>query len=182
MKDSTEKRRRVPSASEAEGGRLGKQAPQSPNEAQPVPLAQTRGEAIDSLSSLAAELNAKTDELNSVFEDFEAQLAKTRIGVSVWLDDSWADVETEEDEQVWLGWRIGYAKIGDQWRLAAQRMRVRFHQDGIDRYARAPGGSRPGPPAGRMSGAVPGAARRRKPEPPKGRGGAAGRVVTAAQG
>ena len=94
-------------------------------------------QTMKNLATLAEQLNKGTDELNTVFTQVEQQIEATKIGVSAWLDDSNSliDVETDEEEEEWLGWRVGYCKIADKWRLAAQRVKVRYMQDGRDRYA-----------------------------------------------
>jgi hypothetical protein len=82
-----------------------------------VPIEQ----ALFELSSLSAQLNQETEALNAIISVVDRQLAAAKVGVSVWL--------TEESDPLLAsidapggkirGWVLGYAKLGDTWRLAA---------------------------------------------------------------
>lgn len=86
--------------------------------------------ALSTLETTAKKLNAASDELNEIIAMLEARLVKMGIGVTVWLDDDEISVariveydddedDDVEDEREPLGWRLGYARHGREWRLKA---------------------------------------------------------------
>jgi hypothetical protein len=85
--------------------------------------------SLDALAGKASKLNAATDELSEIFEQLEAKLEASKVGVSVWLRrllDAEAGEPNDRDRGIDEGWTVGYGKVGGQWRLAARRERWPF--------------------------------------------------------
>jgi len=74
--------------------------------------------AVLELSSLASQLNKETDSLNDIILDLERRLGSTKVGVSIWLDNSLLAETGDGFKQ--NAWVLGYAKIGDSWRIATK--------------------------------------------------------------
>src|SRR5260370_25179604 len=78
--------------------------------------------AVAQLSSLASQLNKETDALSDIILDLERQLANTKVGVSLWLERNLlAETGDGYKQDAWV---LGYAKLGDSWRLAAKPVTV----------------------------------------------------------
>jgi len=100
-------------------------------------------ESLSDLRKVAAQLNAASDELNAVIESLEKQLAESKIGLTLWLDDKYVNQELlsepYEDDEGRTGviyWGIGYEKLDDQWCIAARqtsRIELPGGDDSIER-------------------------------------------------
>lgn len=104
------------------------------------------------LAAKAESLNAKSGDLNKIIASFEERLAAMKLGVEVWMwdqrrdwfhsvqtnfghraDSMWAALDTteadvfEQDDYVRESYVLflGYAKVGDSWRLAVREGTVR---------------------------------------------------------
>ena len=91
-------------------------------------------ESVRRLERLAGKLNQATDKLNEQIEAFEKRLTLTRIGLEIWLADESEKIPADplgEDQS--LGYySVGWAKLGDSWRLAAYKVEWRDAGYGSD--------------------------------------------------
>lgn len=78
--------------------------------------------ALEALARAASNLNKETDHLNEIISGLEKRLGEMKLGVSVWLDGHPIE-ETEPSNNTSLSYRVGYAKVGNEWRLAVKRIR-----------------------------------------------------------
>ena len=76
---------------------------------------------LSTLTEVAKSINSESDELNKIIDQFEAELAKARIGLTVWVslaftapinDDAFSSSEQMYD--------LGYAKIKGNWRVGVR--------------------------------------------------------------
>lgn len=91
-------------------------------------------EKLQALSKLATKLNEKTDELNDIIDGLNTRLGAANLGVSVWLEEEWHELlvsarsSVEYEEHVTgerrTCWLLGYAKVDNQWQLAARYVNV----------------------------------------------------------
>jgi hypothetical protein len=100
-------------------------------------------ETLDELTKVAAALNRESDQLNAVIEDFEEQLEKAGVGVTVWLDETRAvdqsdrrefyDNDGEVASQESEARLLGYAKVDGKWRVVVKEV-VLKHAGGKDQW------------------------------------------------
>lgn len=85
-------------------------------------------EKLDRVSSLASKLNNATDDLNATIAKIEERLKG--IGLAVWVDLTLDERNTRAHADdggdgyyvhTTIAWDLGYAKVGDAWRIAAKR-------------------------------------------------------------
>lgn len=92
-------------------------------------------ESLDQLISKAAKLNEETDQLNNLFLALQEKLKQGKIGVTAWLQDL-IEREAGHDEvgnAFDEGWVIGYAKVDNEWCLAARREEWRYSMVGEEK-------------------------------------------------
>ena len=98
---------------------------------------------LHELTEAAETLNRSSDDLTTAIRQFEEQINQTRVGVSVWLPDEFAEGETyivgEDDgdngryeRRRYDGWRLGFAKIGDAWRVVVRRELFQNEDGAVD--------------------------------------------------
>jgi len=89
-------------------------------------------QSVQRLSNLASKLNEATDKLNEHLAAAERRLSETRIGLDVWLNDGAdrvpADPIAENNEDFFI---VGWTKLGEQWRLVAQKFEHDFATTGF---------------------------------------------------
>lgn len=71
----------------------------------------TIARALEELRTVAAKLNAASDQLNETINTYEAALVESGIGLNCWLED-----------EVCSPWELGFAKIDHEWRLAVREL------------------------------------------------------------
>lgn len=86
-------------------------------------------EKLARLKSVSKDLDEQTDSLNAILDQLEKELTEAKVSVSVWLEDSLDeeiverhlnDETGETERERYLGWEIGYSKVGGDWHLAAR--------------------------------------------------------------
>jgi hypothetical protein len=100
-------------------------------------------ETFRKLSEKASKLNKSSDEINRIISSFEKKLGEMNLGVEVWYGDpdrSWflnpeadshgftlerSDMHVEKGRQSSFIIVLGYAKLGNSWRLAVREGTIR---------------------------------------------------------
>jgi hypothetical protein len=91
--------------------------------------------SLERLAKLATRLNTETDQVNVLIDGVDEKLSKLSLGVSLWLENEggWpltvGDVAGEEPT---YGEQLGYAKVGDKWRLAVRSVAFDYKTLGED--------------------------------------------------
>ena len=87
---------------------------------------------MQKLAHLTAELNTKSDELNTLIQALDTRLTSMNAGVTVWLDcpvlaagkfmGDLPDIGLDWNYPGHLkeGYNLGYARVGDEWHIAVQ--------------------------------------------------------------
>ena len=81
-------------------------------------------DSVRNLKKLATVINEASDGAQGLLEHYEGELQETRIGIEVWAEvverrTDWERFEATSDV-VECGNRIGWCKVGDEWRFAYQ--------------------------------------------------------------
>lgn len=89
--------------------------------------------SITNLKQLATKINRASDAAQNALAHYESLLQETGIGVEVWVSVVDQSLTFDDDHHPEArGIRIGWAKIGGDWRIAFQPVEVRF-EDKIDK-------------------------------------------------
>lgn len=98
---------------------------------------------LHTLSELSSQLNAESDDLNSVIESLEQRLATMNIGIAVWCnsllcDSGWAPIKNYDEEVVGQkasGYDLGYARDSGHWRICVRESVQYLDKNGEFDYA-----------------------------------------------
>lgn len=79
--------------------------------------------ALEDLKANAERLNAASNEINSIIESVERQIAASHVGLEHWLELGCTftgrnGVPVADDGYKYYDRRLGWAKVGEHWRLA----------------------------------------------------------------
>jgi hypothetical protein len=94
-------------------------------------------ETLGTLASVAAQLNAASDEVNAIVEDFEEELEAAGVGTTLWLlpllESSVPETHYDHEREIeWVsakGIQLGYAKVDGKWRAAVRDVTI-MHDGG----------------------------------------------------
>lgn len=75
-------------------------------------------ETMAELAAAAEMLNAKTDQLNALIDDFEEALEKTNVGVTVWLEGMICEKPLGRTDV--QGYAIGYERCDGKWKVTVR--------------------------------------------------------------
>lgn len=93
-------------------------------------------ESLSALAASAQRLNAESDTLNATICEVEDGITQTEIDLTVWLGNLLCETAWKFMDEIYylpddsvrvyerVGWVIGYARIGDGWRIAAKHVAV----------------------------------------------------------
>src|ERR1035437_2821986 len=85
-------------------------------------LAQRVFSSFAQLSTVAADLNAVSDDLGKSVADIDAALKKLNIGISVWVKvRTWDGDDSRGDLSFWSE-DLGFAKINGKWGISLRRV------------------------------------------------------------
>jgi hypothetical protein len=88
----------------------------------PNTLYESVSTAFSKLHSVAAELNAVSDELGKYVADIDVSLKKLNLGIAVWVKVSgWEGDQHRGDLSYWTE-DLGYSKIGGKWGISLRRV------------------------------------------------------------
>jgi hypothetical protein len=82
-----------------------------------IPLLERVANYYSQLSSVAADLNAVSDELGKSISDIDGALKKLNLGIAAWVP-----IQSGEEDYSFWSRDVGYAKVGGKWGISLRKV------------------------------------------------------------
>jgi hypothetical protein len=86
-----------------------------------IPLLERVANYYSQLTTVAADLNAVSDELGKSIAEIDVALKKLNLGITTWVAISRTDEAYFDDSPLWR-WDIGYAKVDGKWGISLRKI------------------------------------------------------------
>jgi len=87
-----------------------------------IPLSERVASYYSQLSSVAADLNAVSDELGKSIGEIDAALKKLNLGIATWVTISSGNGNRYHEDYSYWSRDIGYAKVGGKWGISLRKV------------------------------------------------------------
>jgi prefoldin subunit 5 len=97
------------------------------------PLLERVASYYSQLSTVAADLNAVSDELGKSVSEIDAALKKLNLGITTWVAIRNGEGNRYQDDLSYWSWDIGYAKVEGKWGICLRKVEGDNHAPDDDR-------------------------------------------------